>query len=326
MMKRTCAAAAKMIVSAVLGLACAGVHAQPYPTKPIRMIVPYGPGGGADIALRLLAEKLSISMGQPIVIENRPSAGGILAAQAAIASDPDGYTLVATGAAHALSPAILKSVPYDIAKDLVPVAGVGDFDLGIFVARESPVKTVRDLVALAKSRQRGLTFGIGSFGTVQHVAVEMFRSATHADLTIVPFKTVAQHLTALRGGEIDAVVEILTPMLGYVKDGSLRAVAVPSKARFSGLPEVPTVSESGLPNFVMTAWNIVQAPAKTPREAIDRLNREFNTALRLPDVRKRFEDLGITPLVHTPHEIELMQANEMVRFRSIAKSANIEIR
>jgi tripartite-type tricarboxylate transporter receptor subunit TctC len=319
-------AVARLFLLAVLGLACAGLNAQPYPSKPIRMIVPYGAGGGADIALRLLAEKLSASMGQPMLIENRPSAGGIVAAQAAIASEPDGYTLVATGAAHALSPAIMKSIPYDIAKDLVPVAGVGDFDLGIFVARESPAKNVRDLVALAKSRPRGLTFGVGSFGTVQHVAAEMFKSATRVDLTIVPFKTVAQHLTALRGGEIDAVIEILTPMLGYAKDGSVRAIAVPSRTRFSGLPDVPTAVESGLPNFVMTAWNIVQAPARTPREAIERLNREFNTALRLPDVRKRFEDLGITPMIVSPHDIETMQASEMARFRSVARAANIEIR
>jgi len=319
-------AVARMLVAVMLGFACAGLNAQTFPAKPIRVIVPYGPGGGADISMRLLAQKLTVAMGQPILIENRPSAGGIVAAQAAIASEPDGYTLVATGAAHALSPAIMKAIPYDIARDLVPVAGIGDFDLGFFVARESPVKSLRDLVALAKSRPGGLNIGIGSLGTVQHVTAEMFRSATGVGLTIVPFKTVAQHLTALRGGEIDAVVEILTPMLSHVKDGSLRAIAVPSRTRFSGLPDVPTAAEAGLPGFVMTAWVIVQAPAKTPHEAINRLNKEFNTALRLPDVKKRFEDLGITPMVSSPQEIEALQASEMVRFRSIVKAAGIEIR
>jgi len=158
------------------------------------------------------------------------------------------------------------------------------------------------------------------------MTVELFKSTAGVELTIVPFKTVAQHLTALRGGEVDAVVEILTPMLGYVKDGSLRPIALPSKARFSGLPDVPTVAESGVPNIVMTAWNIIQAPAKTPREIVDRLNREFNAALRLPDIRKRFEDLGITPLVLSPQETEAMQAGEMVRYRKLARAANIELR
>ena len=215
------------LVCGLLFLAVAGAQAQSYPARSIKLIVPYGAGGGADISLRLVAEKLTAAMGQPMVIENRPSAGGIVAAQTAIAAEPDGYTIISTGAAHALSPAILKTVPYDIAKDLVPVAAVGDFDLGLFVARESPVKSIKDLVASAKTRPQGLTFGIGSFGTIQHMTAELFKSTTHVDMTIVPFKTVAQHLTALRGGEVDVVIEILTPMLGYVKDGSLRPLAVP---------------------------------------------------------------------------------------------------
>lgn len=314
------------VAAAILALAFSNAQAQSYPTKPIRLILPYGAGGGADICMRLIAEKMTQRMGQPMLIENRPSAGGIAAAQMTIAAEPDGYTLVSTGAAHALSPSVLKTVPYDIARDLVPVAGIGDFELGIFVARESVVKSVKDLVQAAKSRPRGLTFGIGSFGTVQHMTVELFKSTTKAELTIVPFKTVAQHLVSLRGGEVDAVVELLTPMLGSVRDGSLRLLAVPSKARFSGLPEVPTVAEAGIPNFVMTAWNIVQAPAKTPREIVERLNREFNGALQLPDIRKRFEELGITPMVLSPQETETLQASEILRFQKLAKAANIEPR
>jgi tripartite-type tricarboxylate transporter receptor subunit TctC len=311
-------------VAGVFLFAGPGAAGQSYPTRPIRIVVGYAAGGVADITARLVAQKLSASLGQQVIVDNRPSAGGIIAAEIVAKAEPDGYTLLHTTYGNAVSVALFKSLPYDIERDFAPVSPMGFFDILVLVNKGSTLNNVRDLVKAANAAPEKINVGTVSIGSGQHMAAELFKAMAGANVTIVPFKSTPALITALLGNEVQAAFEIGAPVMAQVKGGDLKALAVSSRKRFAGLPDVPTVQESGVANYDVTAWNGIAAPLMTPRPIIDRLNREINAALTAPDIRQRFQELGIDARGGSPEDLAAMLNKEIVKWKKLAADAKLE--
>ena len=300
------------------------VAAQTYPSKPIRLVVGYGPGGVADITARLVAQKLTESMGQPVIVENRPSAGGIMAGDLVAKADPDGYTLLHLNSGNAISAASFRKLPFDVKKDFETIANMGAVDFVVLVDKSSDIKTMADFVAKARANPGKTNIGTVSIGSGQHMAATLFKSITGVDAPVVPYKATPALFAALKGKDIDVVFEVVSPALSLIRGGELRAIAVSSAKRFAGLPDVPTMMESGVKDFDVNAWNGLAAPAKTPKAIIDRLNKEVNAVLALPDVQKRFQDLGIDPRGGTPGELRNKLFSEVDKWTSLVSTMNME--
>ncbi len=298
--------------------------AQTYPSKPIRLVVGYGPGGVADITARLVAQKLTESMGQPVIVENRPSAGGIMAGDLVAKADPDGYTLLHLNSGNAISAASFRKLPFDVKKDFETIANMGAVDFVVLVDKSSDIKTMADFVAKARANPGKTNIGTVSIGSGQHMAATLFKSISGVDAPVVPYKATPALFAALKGKDIDVVFEVVSPALSLIRGGELRAIAVSSGKRFAGLPDVPTMMESGVKDFDVNAWNGLAAPAKTPKAIIDRLNKEVNAVLALPDVQKRFQDLGIDPRGGTPVELRNKLFSEVDKWTSLVSTMNME--
>lgn len=301
-----------------------GASAQDYPQKLITIIVPFGPGGVADLTVRLVAQKMAKSMGQPIVIENRPGAGGIAAANAVARARPDGYTLFLMSNGTAVSANLFKKLPFDTQKGFAPISTLGYFDLALLVNKQVPVKSVADFIAYAKANPGKLNIGTINRGSTQNLAAELFVSMAGIDALIVPYRGSPEVLTATGTGELNASFEILSPALPQIKSGTFNAIAVTSAKRFSGLPDVPTVAESGLPNYQATSWNALAAPARTPQPVIDRLAREINAAVADPDVKARLLALGIVAQGGTPASTSKLLAADTAKWAAVIAKAGIE--
>ena len=313
------------LLIAVAGLTAGVVaFAQQYPTKPVRIVVGFAPGGVADITVRIVAQKLSERLKQQFVVENRPSAGGIIAAEAVAKSTPDGYTLLLISNGNAVSVSLFKKLSYDPVKNFAMVSQVGYFGLAIVTGNESKLKTVKDVITAAKANPGKLTVGTIGIGSTQHLSAELFKSLAGVDMTVVPFKGSSEVLTALKGGDLQLGFEILAPVMAQVKGGGLRAIAVTTKTRFPGLPDVPTVIESGVPGYEVASWNGIAAPASTPRPVVDALNKEINAVLALPEVKRRFDELGVVPQGGTPEELGALLANEIAKWKDVVAKAKIE--
>jgi tripartite-type tricarboxylate transporter receptor subunit TctC len=323
-MNRFVRRAAGTALGLALSVGGAAALAQGYPTKPVRIVVPFGPGGVGDISARVLAQKLSEGLGQQVLVENRPSAGGIVASEIVAKAEPDGHTLLLLTNGQAVSVSLFKSLPYDAVNDFAPVSTLGLFDMVVLVNSEWKIGSVRELIAAAKVRPGQLNFGTINPGGTQHLAAELFKSLAGIDVQTVPFKGTPAVLTALRGNEVQAAFEFIAPALPQIKSGALKPLAVTSKRRFSGLPEVPTVAESGLPEYEASAWNGIAAPARTPRPVIDRLNKEVNAALASPEVRQRLHGLGVEAQGSTPGEFRAFLVNEIAKWRDVIERAKIE--
>lgn len=310
--------------AAALAAATSMATAQNYPTHPVRIVVPFAAGGVADITARVLAQKMSENMGQQVLVENRPSAGGIIASEAVAKADPDGYALLFMTNGNAVSVSLFKSLPYDTVKDFAPVSTVGFFDLVLVVDSASKVGSVRDLIAFAKANPNKVNIGTINIGSTQNLAAELFKSMSGIDAQVVPFKATPSVITALKGNDVQAAFEILAPVLPQIKGGALRAVAVTSEKRYAGLPDVPTIAESGVPGYQASSWNAVAAPAKTPRSVIDRLNREVNAAVAAPEVRKRLGELGVDARGSTSEALGKLLASEIAKWHGVIERAKIQ--
>jgi len=311
--------------SLALLAAWAGARAQDaYPSRPITLVVPFGPGGIADLTARVVAKEMSVSLRQPMVIDNRPGAGAIVGATAAAHAEPDGHTVLLLSNANAVSVGLFRKLPFDVQRDFAPVTTLGFFDLVLVVAHESPLQGVKDVFAQARARPGRLTVGTISSGSTQHLAAELFKSMAQLDVLVVPYKGTPAVIAALRTGEIDLGFEILGPMLGQISGGTLRALAVTSQRRFAGLPAVPTLQESGLPDYVAASWNALAVPARTPAATIQRLHGAANEALALPSVRGQLQTLGVRALGGTPDELRQLLASEIQRWSQVIESARIE--
>jgi tripartite-type tricarboxylate transporter receptor subunit TctC len=308
--------------SAALLIATAAT-AQTYPTKPIKIVVPFGAGGVADLTARIVAQKLAESLGQPVVIDNKPGAGGVVAGDAVAKAEPDGHTLLLMSNGTAVSASLFKSLPFDALRDFAPVSTLGTFDIAIITPADSKFKTLGDLLAFAKANPGKLNVGSINIGSTQNLAAELFKSTSGADVQIVPFNGTPAVITALRGGQIDAALEILGPVLPQITAKALRALAVTGEKRAAVLPDVPTAKESGLPAFVAASWNALAAPAKTPKEVIARLNKDIALALNHPDVKKKLHDLNVEAHASSPEQTTELLASETKRWGDVITRAKI---
>ena len=298
--------------------------AQAFPTKPIRIIVPFGAGGIADITARTVAQRLSETLGQQVLVDNRPSAGGIVASEAVAKALPDGYTLLLMSNGTAVSAGLFKALPFDPVKDFAAVSTLGFFDIALVTGTESRFKTLAELIAFGRANPGKLNIGTINIGSTQNLAGELFKSSAGIDAQIVPFKGTPAVITALRGGEIDLAVEILGPVMSQISAKAVRVLAVMGDKRFDGLPEVPTVREAGIADFNVASWNALAAPAKTPRDVIARLNREVAAAVNSPAVRQRLKELGVDARAGTPEQLNDLLVSEIKRWTEVINRAKIE--
>jgi tripartite-type tricarboxylate transporter receptor subunit TctC len=296
---------------------------QAYPSKALKIVVPFGAGGVADLTARTVAQKMGENMGQSIVIENKPGAGGVVATDAVAKSTPDGYTLLLMSNATAVSAGLFKSLPYDAEKDLIPLSVLGTFDIAIVVPQESKFASLADLLAFAKANPGKLNIGSINVGSTQHLAAELFKSTAGIDAQVVPFNGTPAVLTALRGGQIDVGVEILAPVLPQIKGQALRALAVTGDKRAAALPQVPTAKEAGVKTLYAASWNALAAPAKTPRDIVQRLNQEIQSALNNPDVRKKLIDMNVDPQPGTLQQAADLLSSETRRWGDVIQRAGI---
>ena len=313
-------------LAAILLLGLPGVAAAQgnWPERPITLIVPFGPGGIADLTARTVAQAMSTSLKVPIVVDNKPSAGSIVGSAAVAQAAPDGYTLLLMSNANAVSASLFRKLPFDVQRDFAPVGTLGVFDLALFVAEGSRFRSVRELLDEAKARPGKLTIGTIAVGSTQNLSAELFKSRSGADVLIVPYKGTPAVLTALRAGEIDAAFEILGPMLPQLQAKAVRALAVTSDQRFQALPEVPTMMQAGVANYDVASWNALAAPARTPPVVIERLNAAANEALKTPAVRDKLLSLGVRPQGGTPQQLATLLAGEIAHWREVIRAAKIE--
>jgi tripartite-type tricarboxylate transporter receptor subunit TctC len=297
--------------------------AQGYPSKPVRIVLPFGPGGVADITVRTLAPKMSEGLGQQVVVENMPSAGGIRASETVARADPDGHTLLLLTNGNAVSQALFKSLPYDPMNDFAMISTVGYFSM-VFVTRaESPLKSLKDVLAAAKAKPGSLNIGTISPGGTQHLAGELFRSTAGIDAVVVPHKTTGEVVIGVRNGSLDMAVDFIAPLISGIKSGALRPLAVTAGKRFPGLPDVPTAIEAGVAGYDVASWNALAAPAKTPRAAIDRVREELIKAMADPVVQKRFAELGVDARPSTPEQLRDFFVSESARWTRVVEAAKI---
>lgn len=297
--------------------------AQAYPSKPIRLVVPFGAGGAGDITARTVTQRMGEAMGQQFVIDNRPGAGGVIATEIVAKAAPDGHTLLLMNNAHAVSVALFKSLPYDVRKDFIPVSTIGAVSMALVVPANSPSHTVKDLLQRAKSNPGKLNVGTINIGSTPHLAAELFKSMANLDVVIVPFNNTPAVVTALRGNNVDFAFEFITPVLGQIRAGALRAVAVTSRARSSALPDTPTLDESGVPGYDATSWNGIAAPAGTPASIVARLNKEIHAAVATPDVKKRLHDLGVEEYLMSPQDMRALLETEITKWKRVIDNAGI---
>jgi tripartite-type tricarboxylate transporter receptor subunit TctC len=313
----------KRLVAIALVLLPALAFSQAYPTKPIRLIVPFGPGGVADITARSVAPKISEIVGQQLVIENKPSAGGVVAGQEVAHARPDGYTLLLVNNGNAVSKALFKSLPYDPEKDFAMISTIGYFAVVLLTDPKSPPKNVKDVIAAAKAKPGKMNVGTIGIGSTQNLAAEFFKSSAGINFQVVPYKATGEVVTAAKNGDASIVFEILAPATSHIKSGNLRAIAITTGKRFSTLPDVPTVIEGGVQGYDVASWNGLAAPAKTPREIIARLQQAVAKAVAAPDVQKRFAELGVEGRSSTPEELRDFYAAEAKRWTRVVETAKI---
>jgi tripartite-type tricarboxylate transporter receptor subunit TctC len=300
------------------------VAADNYPSKPIRLVVPFPPGGPADALARVVGEKIGASLGKPIVVDNRPGAGGNIGMEIGAKAAPDGYTLVLAPAGNlTVNPSLYRSVPYDVGRDFAPVTVLATVPNILVVHPSVPAKTVTELVRYARAHPGELNFSSPGNGSGAHLAGELLKSLAAIDITHIPFNGIAPAVTAVVGGQVQLMFAGAPSVLQHVKAGRLNALGVASLKRIVAAPDLPTLSESGFPGFDVTSWYGIVAPAGTPNDVITRLHNEMTKALNEPDVRERLAGLGAEPVANTPAEFAAMIKSETAKWSRIVKDAKI---
>lgn len=294
-----------------------------YPTKPMRLIVTSAPGGAVDIVGRIVAQKLSEQTAQQVVVDNRAGAGGNLGAEIAAKAPPDGYTLLLGTSTHAINTVLYRGRNYDLVRDFAPISRVTIGQYVIVVHPSLPVKSVQELIALVRAKPGQLNYASGGTGNVTHLAGALFMGLTDLNVVHVPYKGSGPALTNLVGGQVELMFGNLTAALPHIRSGRLRALAVTGKERSLAAPELPTVTEAGLPGYVVIVWFGVLAPAATPREIVERLNRELVRAMSTADIRERLAGEGSTPATNTPEEFAALVRTEVAMWNKVIRDAKI---
>jgi tripartite-type tricarboxylate transporter receptor subunit TctC len=298
-------------------------NAAAFPERTVRIVVPFGPGGLADVTFRLVAEKLTERLGTQVIVENQPGAGGIAAAQAVLRAKPDGHTLLVITNGTAISRSLFKRLPFDPVKDFEPIALVAYFDLLILAKGDSRYNALGDLLAAARAAPGRLNFATINPGSTQNLSAELFRSSAGIDVAIVPFRTSPAAATAVMAGDLDVVFESYTAMKALVDSGRLKALASTGPKRSAYLPSIPTVKEAGVPQYEVTGWNALAAPAGTPHDIVTLLNRHINAILAMPDVKARLIQLGAEAYAGAPEELRSRLVKDIEKWESVIKKAGI---
>lgn len=315
---------AGMVMGAVLLVAAAAapLPAQTYPNKPIRLILPMAPGGPTDILGRILGAKLADRIGQPVVAENRPGAGGNIGTEYAAKAKPDGYIIGLGSATLAIGPSHYKKLSYDPIKDFAPITLLSEVSMLVVIHPGLPVKNLKEFIEYARANPGKLNFGSGGIGAISHLGCELFASQAKINLVHVPYKGTGPALVGLMGGEVSMTVSSPSAVIPHIQSGKMRAIAVLGKERLSTLPAVPTAKEAGL-DLVVTSWHGILAPAGTPREIVNRLNAEWARIVVMPDTREQMLNAGFEPVSSTPEQFAELIKAEIVRWARVMKEANI---
>ena len=313
--------------NAIAGLSALGLpvaHAQTFPSKPLRIVVPFGAGGIADLTARTVAQKLSENLGQAIVIDNRPGAGGVVAGEIVAKAEPDGHTLLLMSNGTAVSAGLFRSLPFNPRTDFAPVSLLGLFDMAVVVPDNSPHKSLRDLIAHGRANPGKLNIGTINIGSTQNLAAELLRTQANLIAQIIPYNGTPAVLNALRGGQIDLAVEILGPLKPQIGAKAVRLLGVMGEQRPRDMPDVPVLRElPGLSQFNVASWNALAAPAKTPRPVVERLSGEVAKVLAQPEMVKRLGELGIQARASTPTQLGQLLDREIVRWGEVIHKAGI---
>jgi tripartite-type tricarboxylate transporter receptor subunit TctC len=306
-------------------LASSGAMAQTWPAKTIKIIVPFATGGTTDVLARTVGQELSKTLGQSVIIENKPGAGATVGADYVAKSKPDGYTLLVGAVHHTIATSVYKKLPYDFQRDLTPVTVLALVPNVLVVNSKVPAKNVKELLALAKSSPGKLTFGSNGNGTGQHLIGAQFGIAGGVDILHVPYKGSGPLTIDLLGGQIDMSFDTITPVLSHIRAGKLHPLAVTTIKRSAALPDVPTLDEAGLKGFDLGTWFGILAPAATPKEIVTRLNLEIVKIVNSPDFRKKMDDIGAVPIGSTPAEMTAQIKNDTERFAKLVKEAKVTV-
>lgn len=304
--------------------AVAAEEAAAYPSKPIKILVPFPPGGAADNFARIVGQKLNTAWSQPVLIENRPGASGQIATQAAATAPADGYTLLVVTVGHAVNPALYPKLPYNTERDLQPVAALAQLASVVLVNPSVPAKTVGELVALAKAQPRKLTYASAGNASTSHVAGAMFTSLAQVEMVHVPYRGSAPAITDLMGGQIDMMIDPIVSSAQHVKSGKLRALAVSTARRSSLTPDLPTVAEAGVPNYDFSSWFLLLAPRGVPEGIVQKINRQVASVLAQPDTKDKFNTLGAEPGSGSPSELASFLGGEIKRLAKVAKDSGMK--
>ncbi len=322
---KTSNAMVHMVMAGVLMAIAAPVAAQQaYPNKPIRFIVPYAAGGGTDTVTRLLAPKMTESMGQPVIVDNRPGGNTIIGTDALAKSPADGYTILFMGTSHVVNASLLTT-PYDAIRDFAPVANVSSFGLILVLPPSMPVNNLQELIALAEARPGQLNYASTGTGGSQHLTGELFSIVAGIKVQHIPYKGGAPAFTDLLGGQVQMMFAVPTVSTQYIKSGRLKAIAICSESRSSAVPQVPTFTEAGLPGLDLKNWYGILATAGTPKAIIDKLSTEIAKILALPDVKEKLLSMGLEPFYSTPEQFAVLMKADVAKYAKIIKTANIKL-
>lgn len=298
-------------------------QAQALSDKPLKIVVPFGAGGVADVTARIVAQQLSVQIGQSVIIENKPSAGGIVAADAVVKSAPDGHTLFLMSNGSAVTVNMFKQLPFDMVKDLTPVSTLGYFDIGVVADASSPFASLGDVVQYAKANPGKLNIGSINVGSTQHLAAELFKSTAGLDAQIVPFNGTPAVTTAVRGKQVDVAVEILAPITGQIQSKALKLLAVTGAQRSALLPDVATAQEQGVAGFTASSWNALAVPSQTPAAVVQRLHKEIAAAVSHPEVVQKLRAQNVQAKSSTPQETAQLLQSEIKRWGAVIEAAHI---
>jgi tripartite-type tricarboxylate transporter receptor subunit TctC len=316
----------RTVLAVPLLLAASRAQTQAYPSKPIHIVVTVSAGGSIDTIARSIGEALSQKVGQPVIVENKPGAGGNIGADAVAKAAPDGYViLMGAVATHAINPTLYKNIPYDAVRDFQPVTQVASTPNVLVVNPSLPVTTVREFIAYAKAHPGQLNFGSGSTGSAGHLAGELFKKMAGVEMTHIPYKGAGPAMQDLIGGQIQLMCDNLASSLGQIRAGKVRALAVTTAQRTSLAPQLPTIAESGLPGFDISTWFGIFLPAHAPREVVDRLHGEFVRALSAPDVREKMAHLGAEPVGNTPEEFAAYIRSESRKYADVIRASGAKV-
>ncbi len=314
-----------LLSAAMAAAAVAQGGVQSYPSKPVRIMVAQAPGGASDLLIRLLAQKLTESLGQQFVIDNRPGAGGNIGAEIAAKAAPDGHSLFMVSAPHAVAPSLYKKLPYDLMRDFAPITLVGSEPLCVVVHPSLPVKSIREFVAFLKTRPGQLTYGSTGNGAVNHLATELFKSMAGVDMVHVPYKGSAFAIPDVISGRVPVLFANVSPLLPHIRSGKLRPLAVTASRRSPALPDVPTIAESGYAGYETLNWFGMVAPARTPDDIIRKLNAAMIQTVNLPEVREHYENRGAEPMTTTPEEMCTFLRSEIEKWAGVVRISGARV-